>query len=504
MVLVVILAAVWGSGPVIVVLPWFNPLLFTFIALTSISVAFLALGRYQVLHDPFSYWVGIGFAMNSITMAFYVLAWPGLLPDGGAFIAQLPGTAGFMATLNPTIFLSFILTGVWAARSNSRPPARRHWLLSLAAWSLVFTLLYGAIVVFEGFLPEMVRPDGSFTPALVAWNAVNLLLMIAGTFLTLRRYRLSGDPFTAYLVFPQLALIFTTVALVIGGKRYDLWWYLARFAMSGGFLVALFGLLADYVSLFRRERESQAQLERRNRDLQNFTFVAAHDLQEPLRKIEILGDALLENAAGLDERQQDYILRMRKSAQQMRALVSGLFQFTRLSAQAQPFQPVDLQQAAGEVLAGFEADIRQAEAEVAVNGLPVIAADPGQMRLLLQHLVENGLKFRVPGRKPRVNVYSRQPTPGEVQIIVEDNGMGFDPAHAGQLFEPFERLVGKNQAEYNGIGMGLALCRWIAERHGGEILAQGAPGKGSCFIVTLPVRQPERLNQPPTEASNDD
>jgi len=259
----------------------------------------------------------------------------------------------------------------------------------------------------------------------------------------------------------------------------------------------MFGLLSEYVRLYRRERESQMalqayakQLERANRDLQNFTVVASHDLQEPLRKIETFGDALLQDSANLDERQSDRLWRMRKSARQMRAMLNGLLQLSLLPTDAQPFQTVDLHQIARQALSELDTQVKQLDAIVEISELPVIEADPLQMRKLLQHLIENALKFQASSKTPHVKISSIHPISDSVQILVEDNGIGFDEANAKHLFEPFERLVGKHQAEYDGIGIGLAICRWIVEAHNGEITARSKAGQGTTFIVTLPIHHP--------------
>jgi signal transduction histidine kinase len=232
-----------------------------------------------------------------------------------------------------------------------------------------------------------------------------------------------------------------------------------------------------------------AELERANRDLRSFTVMAAHDLQEPLRKIEAFGDAVLEKAGNLDQRQADRVQRMRKSAQQMRDMVNGLLQLAFLATDTQPFQPVDLRLVAEEILGVLEGKIQQSGGRVEIGALPALQADPHQMRMLFLHLVENALKFQPPGVEPKVNIDCAQPAPGWVEIRIKDNGIGFDEAHAGHLFEPFERLVGRNQAEYVGSGIGLAICLRIVERHGGEITAFSKPGEGSTFTVRLPTRQ---------------
>ena len=228
-------------------------------------------------------------------------------------------------------------------------------------------------------------------------------------------------------------------------------------------------------------------LERSNRDLQEFAFVASHDLQEPLRKIEAFGNLLLKKQDNLDESQRDLMVRMQKSASRMRSMIDGLLQLSRLETLALPFQPVDLNTVIAEVLSDLEFQIRRSGGEVEVLELPVIDADPLQMHRLMQNLINNALKFQPKGGKPSVKVSCVQRTPASVQIRVEDNGIGFDEELAGSLFSPFKRLVGN--VDYEGSGIGLSICRKIVERHHGEITARSQRGQGTTFMITLPVHQ---------------
>jgi len=255
------------------------------------------------------------------------------------------------------------------------------------------------------------------------------------------------------------------------------------------------GAINTWMDITERKQTEEAlrkrarELERANRDLRNITMVASHDLQEPLRKIEALGDSILVMTSDLDERLYDRIQRMRNSARQMRNMITGLNELSFLTTDIQPFQSVDLNEITTEVLGKLDRKIQESGASVEVGELPTIDADPKQMRILLHHLIDNALKFQPKGGKPLVRVSSHKPTPSTIQILVEDNGIGFDENHAKYLFRPFARLDGKNQSEYEGIGMGLAICRWITEHHGGEITARSSPGRGATFIVTIPVFQ---------------
>jgi PAS domain S-box-containing protein len=232
------------------------------------------------------------------------------------------------------------------------------------------------------------------------------------------------------------------------------------------------------------------QLERSNRELQDFAFVASHDLQEPLRKIQAFGERLRSRSAQLDEQALDYLTRMQNAAARMQTLIQDLLAFSRVTTKGQPFRSVALAEVLAEVLSDLEVRIEQAGATVEAGPLPRILADRTQMRQLLQNLVGNALKFRDKDRAPVVKLSARTvpaPSGGEqIELSVADNGIGFEQKYAERIFGLFQRLHGRT--EYEGSGVGLAICRKIAERHGGSITATGVPGHGATFTVTLPVR----------------
>ncbi|HEY1581507.1 MAG TPA: CHASE3 domain-containing protein [Chthoniobacterales bacterium] len=236
-------------------------------------------------------------------------------------------------------------------------------------------------------------------------------------------------------------------------------------------------------------------LQRSNRELEQFASVASHDLQEPLRKIQAFGDRLQTRCAEtLGEHGRDYLKRMLASATRMRSLIDALLTFSRVTTKAQPFVTVDLATTAEEVVSDLEDRVHRMGGRVEVGALPSLEADPLQMRQLLQNLIGNGLKFARPNEQPVVRVEGRVLTPKEgngtvprCEISVSDNGIGFEEVYLDRIFELFQRLHGRQ--EYEGTGMGLAICRKIVERHGGTITARSAPGRGATFLVNLPLRQ---------------
>jgi PAS domain S-box-containing protein len=234
-----------------------------------------------------------------------------------------------------------------------------------------------------------------------------------------------------------------------------------------------------------------AELERSNNELQEFAYVASHDLREPLRKILAFSKRLrLRHGEQLDERGMDYLERLERSTARMQMLLDGLLQYSRLQTQIRPFRPVNLMDVVGSVVADLEVQVEQANGRVHIQPLPTIEANATQMRQLFQNLIGNALKFYRPDVPPVVEVQGQQVHVNGrdlIEIRVTDNGIGFDPRHNERIFGVFQRLHGP--AEYEGSGLGLAICRKIVMVHFGHISAHSEPGKGATFIVQLPLTQ---------------
>jgi signal transduction histidine kinase len=177
---------------------------------------------------------------------------------------------------------------------------------------------------------------------------------------------------------------------------------------------------------------------------------------------------------------------MLNAAERMQILLDALLNYARISSRAEPFTEVDLNGLVEEVLWDLEARIEETGGHVEIGILPTIGADPNQMRQLFQNLIENGLKYHGEA-KPHVKVYE-ETNNSSYRICVDDNGIGFDERDLDKIFQPFQRLHGRSSG-FEGTGMGLAICRKIVERHGGSITTKSRPGKGSSFIVTLPIKQ---------------
>jgi len=233
------------------------------------------------------------------------------------------------------------------------------------------------------------------------------------------------------------------------------------------------------------QRANEA-LERSNADLQQFAYIASHDLQTPLRNFSGFVQLLKSSYAGkLDEKADDWIRRTIQSSQQLHTLIQDMLAYSRVDSRARPFKPVSLREVFNDSIGLLEASIRDAGGEVTCDELPTVMGDRSQLVQLMQNLIGNALKYHGP-EPPRVYV-SAQREGDDWVVSVRDNGIGIAQKHHERIFEIFKRL--HTQQEYPGTGIGLAVCRRVVHRHGGKIWVESEAGHGSVFKFTIPERR---------------
>ncbi len=234
-------------------------------------------------------------------------------------------------------------------------------------------------------------------------------------------------------------------------------------------------------------RRMEDQLRQSNRDLQNFAYVASHDLQEPLRKIRAFGDRLRRSSVGqLNDRAEDSLGRMLNAAERMQNQIDAVLTFSRVHTRAGTMEDVPLTDSVRNAVATLDVQIEESGAKVEIGRLPTVRADGNQMEQLFQNLIGNAIKYRHRERSPIVSITS-ETGDGEVRVIVADNGIGIEPEYRDTVFGMFRRL--HSREEYDGTGVGLAICRRIAERHRATIVIEANEPVGTRFVVRF---------QPPT------
>jgi PAS domain S-box-containing protein len=252
--------------------------------------------------------------------------------------------------------------------------------------------------------------------------------------------------------------------------------------------------------IVRREKvehalqENSKNLARSNQELQDFAYVASHDLQEPLRKIQAFGD-LLESEYGHQLGDGvEYLSRMRSAASRMSVLIQDLLAFSRVSTKPQELQRINLNEIVSGVVNDLETSIAEKKGAVVVADLPAVWADTTHMRQLFQNLIGNALKFHREGVPPQVTitVQAHKKADKFYEIHVNDNGIGFDEKYLDRIFSVFQRLHSRDS--YEGTGIGLAVCRKIVERYGGSINAVSTLNSGSTFIIKLPITYKEQTH----------
>lgn len=280
------------------------------------------------------------------------------------------------------------------------------------------------------------------------------------------------DPNDSLLLLQAFVAVTTVVALVVAAAVE------ARREAEAG-------LRASRDELESRVADRTAELKRSNAELEGFAAVAAHELQEPVRKLQMFGDLLKPGGGATPAEQTEFVERMQDAARRMGRLVQDILTLARARSGAGCFETVPL----AVVVEAAADDLRETLAReggaVEVGPLPSVRGDAGQLQRLFANLLSNAVKFRRPGVPPRIRMRAAGARGGPVEVEVADNGIGFDNAHAARIFEPFQRL--HRRTDYEGSGLGLAVCASIAARHGGSVRARGVPGEGAVFTVTLPA-----------------
>ena len=235
----------------------------------------------------------------------------------------------------------------------------------------------------------------------------------------------------------------------------------------------------------------EEELKRSNQDLHDFASIASHDLQEPLRKVTMFGDQLRDQfSAEMNDKAVGFLDRMRSAVSRMQILIDELLSFSRVNTKPKSFKETSLQEIVNEVISDLESRITRSAAKLDVKNLPTLEVDDVQMRQLFQNLIGNALKFHKKDIPPEISIQGHVNGGNDCEIHVKDNGIGIDEKYFPRIFKPFERLHGRSQ--YEGTGMGLAICQKIVRRHSGFMQVKSHLNEGCEFIITLPLKQDQK------------
>jgi len=378
------------------------------------------------------------------------------------------------------------------------------WQRRVQAWPLVVMI---AVLVFGGIsmmrpdvMPRMVTNEG-FTVWAKALNIVGGLLLFSAAVRLVLTYRRTKN--TDDALFCLHCTLFGAAAIMF--EQSQLWdlpwwgWHLLRLMAYG---VALWFVIETDMRTAKELREQAASkarlaaleeradelarakeaLERSNQDLQQFAYVASHDLQEPLRAVSGYCQLLeAKLGADADEEVQTFLGHATDGAHRMKALISSLLDYARVESRGNAFEPTDLRLAIEQALANLQVALEESRAKIAVGDMPTLLADSDQLTQLFQNLIGNAIKFR--GPQPLAIEIAAEQDGDHWQFSVRDNGIGVEEEYADRIFVIFQRL--HKRTEYPGTGLGLAIAKRIVERHGGKIWMKSQPGEGSTFGFTL-------------------
>ena len=500
----------WRSSPEL------QPLLDMAAALLALTAGTMALIRHYSEPDAMLLLVGTGLLGTAFLGGYRaVIAWAWVsspLPSRASSRLEWAWTASW-------VLLSLFLLASWYIWRRETRRAQKGHIREKGVYLAVGILTLAAVLLLTVVkLPNAYPAGFLFRRPQELMAAVLLGLTLIGY---LRKGEWRRSPFEHWLIMGLIVGLTSQMLMSFSGQLFDAMGTAAHLLEATGYVLVLVGLLIDMHQLYRvaegtaktlalrtdelerskrglEEKAGELQLtaerlEASNRELAQFASIAAHDLQEPLRKIRAFGDRLTASATEqLGERERDYLNRMTDGAMRMSALIDGLLAYSRINTHALPFKAVDLSETVKNALS----DLEVYGGRVEIGDLATVDGDADQLYRMMLNLIGNALKFRHPDRPPVVRIHGREVNGDSdaagpwYEIVVEDDGIGFAPEYSGRIFGVFERLHGAG--EYEGTGIGLAVCLRIAERHGGRITAVGKPGEGATFTVRLPMNHPPR------------
>ncbi|MEI6893280.1 MAG: ATP-binding protein [Colwellia sp.] len=473
----------------------------------AIFVVLLAFCHYSITNNITTPVIGVALFCAGVMDAFHTLAATRLISSVAENNDFIPSTWALSRTFNAIIMISGVGMFLSGRKIKAKNGMKIIIITSLIFASLGYIFIYFSVTSYN--LPQIQFPDS------IIHRPYDILPLILFLFAGLIIYPLFAKRypsiFASALLLSALPEVVVELHVVFGSQRlFDSDFNIAHFLKIIAYVIPLAGLVLDYQKTYKARIAQHEQLKatyeelnikafeldlanslltQSNAELEKFAYIASHDLQEPLRKIQAFGDRLHKRIVIRgDEKSIDYINRMQNSSIRMRCLIDDLLKLSQLGNKDYCLQKTDLNAVLVNVLDDLHISILEKSAQIKVDKLPHVLAEPNKLYQVFLNLLSNSLKFAKEDELPVINITSQQvvvENRAYWQINIQDNGIGFEQEYATKIFEVFQRLHGRSQ--YQGTGMGLAICKKIMEKHHGMITVEAELNKGTCFILLFKV-----------------
>lgn len=474
-------------------------------SLLALLVGVLALVRFYSKKNNTFLFIGTGFVGTAFLDGYHAVVTSSFFSD------QFPSAPASLipwSWIASRLFLAVLLWFSWVAwrresKLGDKGKIGEREVYLIAAGLTVLSFLFFAIFPLpRAYYPEIPfhRPE-EFVPA---------LFFLAALVGYLKKGLWKVDAFEHWLVLSLImGFVGQAVFMSFSGQLFDMEFDAAHLLKKVTYITVLVGLLINICHLFQESEKHKEELEaevterkrgeealankaeelaQSNKELEQFAYVATHDLQEPVRTVKSYTQLLAKRYQGkLDDEADEFLAYAVDGASRMGILINDLLSYSRIGSEGKNFKPADCDLVLSETLANLRTAIEETSGTVTNDPLPTVMADGSQLGQVFQNLIGNALKYRSE-EPPRVHVAARQ-IDGHWQFSVRDNGIGIDPQYTERIFTIFQRL--HTRGEYSGTGIGLAVSKKIVERHGGQIWVESAVGKGSTFYFNIPVKGSE-------------
>jgi len=481
----------------------------------AIFVVLLAFCHYSITHDITTPVIGVALFCAGAMDAFHTLAATRLISAVAENKDLIPFTWALSRVFNAVIMIAGV--GIFLSGKTINP---KNGLKFIIVASLIFASIGYLLIYFAATSNEL--PQTQFPDSIIRrpYDIIPLVLFLfAGLVIYPLFAKRHPSIFATALLLSALPDIAVEFHMAFGSQRlFDSDFNIAHFLKIIAYVIPLVGLVLDYIETYKKQIKQHEQLvvahdrlnvkafeldrsiyslTQSNAELEKFAYIASHDLQEPLRKIQAFGDRLHKRVAIIDDvKAIDYIERMQNSSTRMRSLIDDLLKFSRVGSDDYILKKTNLKTVLNNVLDDLHISINEKSAKIHIEELPIILGESNKLYQVFLNLLSNALKFSKADQTPVITVSSQQISKNNKsywQINVQDNGIGFEQQYADKIFEVFQRLHGRSQ--YQGTGIGLAICKKIVEKHNGMITVESQLDIGTCFIVLLEIVEPDNVEE---------